>query len=60
MCHGVRDGVLPAALGSASRDFLQSLGYTVEWKAYPMEHSVCMEEVLDLSRWLQARLARNL
>jgi phospholipase/carboxylesterase len=60
MCHGVRDGVLPAALGSASRDFLQSLGYTVQWKAYPMEHSVCMEEVLDLSRWLQARLARNL
>jgi phospholipase/carboxylesterase len=60
MCHGVRDGVLPAALGSASRDFLQSLGYTVEWKAYPMEHSVCIEEVLDISKWLQARLARNL
>jgi hypothetical protein len=24
-----------------------------------MEHSVCMEEVLDISKWLQARLARN-
>ena len=60
MCHGVRDQMLPAALGTASRDFLQSLGYQVEWKAYPMEHSVCMEEVLDISKWLQARLARNL
>ena len=38
------------------RDALQSLGYKVEWKTYPMEHSVCMEEVLDISKWLQARL----
>ena len=59
MCHGVRDQMLPAALGTASRDFLQSLGYPVEWKAYPMEHSVCMEEVLDISKWLQARFARK-
>jgi phospholipase/carboxylesterase len=60
MCHGLRDGVVPATLGTASRDLLQSLGYKVEWKAYPMEHQVCMEEVLDISNWLQACLARNL
>jgi phospholipase/carboxylesterase len=60
ICHGVRDPMVPAALGTASRDLLQSLGYPVEWKTYPMEHSVCMEEVLDISKWLQARLARNL
>ena len=40
MCHGQRDQMLPMTLGSASRDFLQSLGYQVEWKASPMEHSV--------------------
>ena len=56
ICHGVRDPMVPAALGVASRDLLQSLGYQVEWKTYPMEHSVCMEEVLDISKWLQARL----
>jgi phospholipase/carboxylesterase len=56
ICHGVRDPMVPAALGSASRDLLQGLGYKVEWKTYPMEHSVCMEEVLDISKWLQARL----
>jgi phospholipase/carboxylesterase len=60
MCHGLRDGVVPATLGKASRDLLVSLGYQVEWQSYPMEHQVCMEEVLDISRWLQARLARNL
>jgi phospholipase/carboxylesterase len=59
ICHGVRDPMVPAALGAASRDLLQSLGYPVEWKTYPMEHSVCMEEVLDISKWLQARLERR-
>jgi phospholipase/carboxylesterase len=56
MCHGVRDTMVPMTLGTASRDALQSLGYKVEWKTYPMEHSVCTEEVLDISKWLQARL----
>jgi phospholipase/carboxylesterase len=60
MCHGLRDDVVPATLGKASRDVLTSLGYQVEWQSYPMEHQVCMEEVLDISKWLQARLARNL
>ena len=56
MCHGLRDPMIAAAIGKASRDQLLSLGYTVEWQSYPMEHSVCMEEVVDISRWLQARL----
>jgi phospholipase/carboxylesterase len=60
MCHGLRDPMVPATLGKASRDLLTGLGYQVEWQSYPMEHQVCMEEVLDISKWLQARLARNL
>lgn len=56
MCHGSRDGVVPAQLGQKSRDTLQSLGYQIDWRTYPMEHSVCMEEVTDISKWLQARL----
>jgi phospholipase/carboxylesterase len=58
VCHGLRDGVVPATMGKAARDTLQGLGYPVEWQAYPMEHQVCMEEVLDVSKWLQARLSR--
>src|SRR6185436_4497995 len=56
MCHGLRDPMIAAAIGKASREQLVSLGYTVEWQSYPMEHQVCMEEVHDISRWLQARL----
>lgn len=58
MCHGSRDGVVPLALGNASRDFLQAQGHIVEWHSYPMEHSVCMEEVVDIANWFRARLAR--
>lgn len=57
MCHGVHDPVVPAQMGEASRDALQGLGYRIEWHTYPMEHSVCMEEVVEISKWLQARLS---
>jgi phospholipase/carboxylesterase len=56
MCHGVRDGVVPLSLGSLSRDLLLQQGYVVEWHTYPMEHSVCMDEVAQISSWLQQRL----
>jgi phospholipase/carboxylesterase len=32
---------------------LKSLGYAIEWHEYMMQHSVCAEEVDDISRWLQ-------
>lgn len=57
MCHGLRDPIVPAELGEASRDVLQSLGYQVEWHGYPMEHQVCAAEIGDIARWLRTRLA---
>jgi len=57
VCHGTRDGVLPIALGSTTYDLLKQMGYPAEWQSYPMEHSVCMEEITAISSWLQARLA---
>jgi phospholipase/carboxylesterase len=52
MCHGVRDPIVPVSFGSASRDALLELGYAVEWLTYPMDHSVCIEEVGAISAWL--------
>ena len=57
MGHGQQDGVVDMARGEASRDALQALGYAVEWHDYPMAHSVCMEEIGDLNRWLLKVLA---
>jgi phospholipase/carboxylesterase len=55
--HGRRDGVIPIARAAASRDALEALGYNVEWHEYPMEHSVCLEEIADLNRFLLRALA---
>jgi phospholipase/carboxylesterase len=57
MGHGRFDGIVPVDRGAASRDLLAALGYDVEWHEYPMEHSVCAEEVADLNRFLLRVLA---
>lgn len=57
LAHGVRDGIVPLARGAATRDQLVAAGQPVEWQDYPMEHSVCMEEVQALQQWLLRVLA---
>jgi phospholipase/carboxylesterase len=52
MAHGQSDPVVAMALGSKGRDFLRSHGYVVEWRDYPMPHSVCPAEVLDIRQFL--------
>jgi len=52
MAHGTFDPIVPAALGEGSRDLLRSRGYDVDWRTYPMPHSVCAPEVDDLRGWL--------
>ena len=52
LAHGRNDAMVPLARGAAGRDLLQSLGQPVEWHDYPMEHSVCMEEIQALQQWL--------
>lgn len=56
MAHGTHDPVVPYSMGNQSRQFLQQAGYAVEWHEYPMQHSVCLEEVADIGRWLVAVL----
>ena len=50
--HGTYDPVIPLAMATASRDALGAARYAVEWHEYPMQHSVCAEEIVDLSAWL--------
>ena len=57
LAHGRNDAMVPLARGAAGRDLLQSLGQPVEWHDYPMEHSICMEEIQALQQWLLRVLA---
>lgn len=56
MAHGREDAVVPFALGALSRDRLAALGCSFEFHAYPMPHTLCLEEVADIRRWLTGRL----
>ncbi len=56
MCHGVRDGVVSLPFGEQSRDAMVAAGHAIDWREYPMEHSLCPAEVSDLAAWLKARL----
>ncbi|WP_409265512.1 alpha/beta hydrolase [Massilia sp. BHUDP2] len=57
MAHGTHDNVVPFARARESKDVLVSLGYQVEWHEYMMQHSLCLEEVQDISKWIRKVLA---
>jgi len=53
MAHGTADPVIPLQRADASRQHLQQAGYNVEWHTYPMQHSVCLDEIRDISAFLR-------
>ncbi len=54
--HGVHDPVVPELLGKKAHTQLTELGYKVSYQNYPMEHSVCPQQIGDISAWLQTLL----
>ena len=56
MAHGTYDPIIPLATAQRSRDLLQGLGYAVAWHEYPMEHSVCPEEIAAIGAFLKKTL----
>jgi phospholipase/carboxylesterase len=56
MCHGQQDMVLPIALGKSAFTTLDNAGYSIKWQEYPMGHEVCLEEIREISLWLQTVL----
>ena len=52
MAHGSFDMVIPIANAKTSREKLFTADYQIEWHEYPMAHSVCGQEIADISNWL--------
>jgi phospholipase/carboxylesterase len=52
MAHGQMDPVIPVARAIETRQELIRLGYTVSWHEYPMQHTVCADEILEIRSWL--------
>lgn len=58
MAHGLHDDVVATQFGLQTRALLQQQGYRVQWHDYAMGHSVCMEEINDISDWLNRILTQ--
>jgi len=56
VAHGTQDPVVTLAMGEQAARLLRELGCAVEWRTYPIPHSLSMEEISDISAWLQDRL----
>ncbi|NLX18701.1 MAG: alpha/beta fold hydrolase [Desulfobulbus sp.] len=56
--HGQYDPVVPIALGINAAEFLQEKGYSVTFRTYPMEHSVCPQQIEHISRAIQQFLGK--
>ena len=52
MAHGSVDPMISIGRAQQSRKMLEALGYPLEWHEYPMPHSVCPQEITDISDWL--------
>lgn len=56
--HGVYDPVVPQALGIRAAEFLKDRGYSVDFRTYPMDHSVCPQQIGHIGAALERFLYR--
>lgn len=59
IAHGTDDPVVPCSLAEAAHRQLKSLGCQVDFFSYAMPHTVCLDEVTDIRRWLLQRLSSS-
>lgn len=57
MLHGYDDTVITIEEAEGACAVLKECGYAVEWRAYPMAHSLCPQEIYDIGVWLRRVLA---
>lgn len=53
LCHGQFDPIVPFQLGKAAHEALARGSATVEFHAFPMQHTMSLPEVDVLRRWLR-------
>lgn len=57
--HGTQDPVVPLAAGQQAYKTFKAAGFKVSWQDYRMPHSVCAQEIDEISRFLQSRLLQH-
>ncbi|EKE01171.1 MAG: hypothetical protein ACD_21C00200G0004 [uncultured bacterium] len=57
MLHGTLDPLIPIDWATKSCNHLKELGYHATISAYPMQHTVCPEEIAAIGTWLRTLLS---
>jgi phospholipase/carboxylesterase len=57
LAHGTQDPLIPLARARMAREALVALGCPVEYREYPIGHTVSDAEIRDLAGWLARRIA---
>ncbi len=50
--HGADDSIIDCRTGQKTYRDLKALEYPVEWHLYPMQHSVCQQEIADIATFI--------
>lgn len=51
--HGEQDNIVLMERGEKAVRLLKQKGFSVQWHSYPMAHSVCGEEVVEIAEFLK-------
>lgn len=51
--HGKTDPIVDISLGKKAYQAIESYGNPCTYREYPMAHSVCAEEIQDISKWIE-------
>lgn len=57
--HGDYDDIVPSVLAVRANEKLTTLGLSPEFKRYGMGHQVCIEQIGDIGRWINAIFTKN-
>lgn len=53
MAHGLFDPVVPYSVGRNSYEYLTKLTYNVQWESYPMQHTLCLQEISEIGHFIK-------
>lgn len=54
--HGTRDQIVLPEWGRLSHEFIEGMGLTSQWKTWPMEHTVCTDQLKQMGQWLNEKM----
>ncbi len=52
MAHGTMDPVIHLPIAQDSFNRLKVMNYPISWYEYPIQHSLCLEEITDISNYI--------